>query len=187
MNLMDVLLLIGVAAGVAVGLFQGLLSQLITLVVLYLSAVLATAYHTNVADWILSLVSTSGQSAQALAFVLILFVTFALLMLVTRDYRKAKLPLLKHLDQVGGMAVGFVTTCVAISLLIAVAHFVVAQPTSWHQAGKPVLASFPGGSIRGLISAGLRGSTLANLFDQVLPYIIMTIRPWTSVEILQVF
>ena len=186
MNLVDVLILAALIAGVTVGLFQGILRQLIALVLLYFSIVLAAAYYQTAGAWIRSLVWTNQQSAEALAFAAILGLSFGLLMLVTRDYRKARLPILKHLDQLGGMALGFVISCVWISLFLAVFNFATQVPWNWHQTGKPVLAALQAESVRLAVRQALRSSLLANVFARLLPYIVFAVKPWTPTEILQI-
>ncbi|NLE75260.1 MAG: CvpA family protein [Chloroflexi bacterium] len=186
MNLFDVLILGGVLAGAAMGLFHGVVRQVIGLCILYLSLVLATAYYETAAQWIRAVVVVNTTAAQSLAFSLILALFVGLLTFVTRDYRKARLTRFRMLDQLGGLVLGFAAACVWVSLALAVLHFAVQTPVSWRQAGKPELASFGGESLRLAVYNGLRSSPLANVFGRLLPFIAMSVKPWTPSDILRI-
>lgn len=186
MNALDVILLVGLIAGTTVGLFQGILRQLIGLVLLYFALVLAAAYYQTVGTWIQTIVWANRQSVEALAFVLILGASYGALSLVTRDYRQARLGILKHVDQLGGVALGFVTTCVWLSLFLAAVNFATEVPWTWHQPGKPVLAAVRADSVRLAIHYSLQSSVLANVFARLLPYLILSVKPWAPTEILRI-
>ncbi|MGQ9584926.1 MAG: CvpA family protein [Anaerolineae bacterium] len=186
MNWVDVLIAMALIGGMTIGLFQGTLRQLIGLVLLYFAIVLAAAYYQAVGAWIRSWVWLNTQSAEALAFAFILGAGFGVLSFITRDYHKARLPILKHLDQVGGLVLGFATSCVWISLVVAVLAFATQAPWTWHQPGKPVLAAVQADSIRLAVHRALVSSPLANVFARLLPYIVFSVKPWAPTEILRI-
>lgn len=186
MNVLDVVILAVLIAGTTVGLFQGILRQLIGLVLLYFALVLAAAYYQTVGTWIQSVVWANRQSVEALAFILILVTSYGVLSLVTRDYRQAHLSILKHVDQLGGVALGFVTTCVWITLFLAAVNFATEVPWTWHQPGKPILATVRADSVRMAIHYSLQSSVLANVFARLLPYLILSVKPWAPAEILRI-
>ncbi|MBC7224379.1 MAG: CvpA family protein [Anaerolineae bacterium] len=186
MNVLDGIILAALVAGTTIGLFQGILRQVIGLVLLYLALVLAAAYYQTVGTWIRSIIWANRQSVEALAFVLILVVSYGVLALVTREYRQARLAVLKHVDQLGGVALGFVTTCVWITLFLAAVNFATEVPWTWHQPGKPILATVRADSVRLAIHYSLQSSVLANVFARLLPYLVFSVKPWTPADILRI-
>jgi uncharacterized membrane protein required for colicin V production len=128
---------------------------------LYIATLLAMQFHLPLGKWMSELTATSLRTTRAFAFLLILVITDILLSFLARcAYKDTRLPFLGNLDQVGGLLIGFASTCAWISLAI------------------PLLSGIPWLPFRASLYEAMRASALVPLFDNLLPLILATLRPW---------
>lgn len=177
MNSIDVLLIIILCVGTVIGFFHGLLRTVVHIVILYAVTVVAAFAYPIVGNWLRYVFpGTSDQLRNADAFlflVLLLFNIFALYfrqIFKTRERRAAthaQGPGMRgFLDKLGGMVFGFFLTAVWIGIALLVARFLLS--VSWLQVDE----------VRFSLLRGLHSSSLAALFERLLPYAVATLKPW---------
>lgn len=188
MNFFDVLIVIALVAGAAWGFIKGIIHQAIGVGLIYVSIIVATIFYSVVAPGLGRLIKVSSQAAGALSFLLLMIITLNVLALALRDVRKREIKLLRLINQLGGMTFGFVIASVWIALVIALLHYAVGGPVSWHDPGKPVLLSLRSETIRLAIVDGLAGSPLVRAFSELLPWILTSVSPFAPTkDILNIF
>ncbi len=167
-NPLDFLIGFAMLGGAAWGFVRGLIRMVLSLVVLYVAAILAMTFYTRLARW-LSFIGgrQPDESVEAIAFVLILVLTAVLINFVlSRTYRDTELPGVRQIDQLGGLVIGFLLTAVWVGLsLVALAYLLYA----------PIEA---GGSVRQSMTLYFRNSKLIPLFYQFLTVVLTTLKPW---------
>jgi len=139
----------------------------LSLVVLYVAAALATAFHPRVGAWISSMSGLPLAVAQGMGFLLILAVVAILLnFLLRRAYRDTELPGLRQVDQLGGMVIGFFLTVVWIGLSLLVLAFMLSTPLTETDAVRLNMIGY------------FQNSSLIPIFYRFLPIALATLRPW---------
>jgi membrane protein required for colicin V production len=167
LNPFDVLILFALAAGAAFGFVRGLVRTALSLVVLYVAAVLAMTIHTRIGTYVNYMSGLPIQAAEGVSFLLILILVAALLnFLLRRAYKDTELPGLRQVDQLVGMVVGFFVGCIWIGFSILVIAFVLGAP-----------AVDPGG-LRLNILDFFQTSNLIPIFYRFLPIALATLKPW---------
>jgi membrane protein required for colicin V production len=167
LNPFDVLITLALLAGVAVGFVRGLVRMILSLLVLYVAAVLALTLHRTAGNWILYIFSLPGNVSQGMAFLLILVLTWLIISFVLRrTYKDTELPGVRQIDQLGGLVVGFFVTCVWIGFAILIIAFLLRTPVSDEPTFQTNLTAY------------FRSSALIPIFYELLPIAVATLRPW---------
>ncbi|MGC9333204.1 MAG: CvpA family protein [Anaerolineae bacterium] len=167
LNPFDVLIVLAVLGGVALGFVRGLVRMVLSLLVLYVSAVLALTLYETVGRWIGYMFGMPRAANLAVAFILILVLSTVLLNLILRrTYKDTELPGIRQIDQLGGLVVGFFVTCIYLGLAILVVAFLlnalVGEPTGLQQNA---IAYF-------------NSSNLIPIFYRFLPIAVASLKPW---------
>ena len=167
LNPFDVLIAFGLVAGVALGFMRGLIRMVMSLLVLYVAAVFAMTFYVVVGGWIRYVLGLSRSVTEALAFAIILVAVVSLLnFILRRTYKDTELPGVRQIDQLGGMAIGFVLTCIWIGLaLVVLAFFMKASADGVGSFGRNIIGYF-------------RSSNLIPIFYDFLPIALATLKPW---------
>jgi uncharacterized membrane protein required for colicin V production len=167
LNPFDFLIVLALVGGVALGFVRGLVRMALSLVVLYVAAALAMVFHMQLGRLINRMSGLPLAVAQGLAFLLILAAVAILLnFLLRRTYRETELPGLRQVDQLGGMAVGFVLTIVWISLCLLVLAFMLSTPVTEDDTLRQSMVYY------------FQSANLIPIFYRFLPIALTTLRPW---------
>lgn len=167
LNPFDFVIALVLIGGVALGFIRGLVRMALSLVVLYVAAVLAMVFHPRVGAWISQMSGLPLAVAQGMGFLLILaLVTILLNFLSHRAYRDTELPGLRQVDQLGGMVVGFLLTSVWIGLSLMVLAFMLSTPVTDTDVVRVSMINY------------FQGSNLIPIFYKLLPIAIATLKPW---------
>lgn len=133
MNILDILMLLGLAVGVAIGFVRGLVQQALGLLSIYISLVVGVWSHRLFGSAFKALFpSLTRPSADILGFLAVLIIALNALGLVTRDIEKnsrwvEKVPAL--FNQTGGVVLGFFT--IAFWLGLVGTTLIVVGQTPW--------------------------------------------------------
>lgn len=167
LNPFDVLIALALLAGVALGFVRGLVRMALSLLVLYVAAVLALTLHRVAGTWIVYIFGLPLNVSQGMAFILILVLTSVIINFVLRrTYKDTELPGVRQIDQLGGLVVGFLVTCIWIGLVILVVAFLLRTPVSEDATFQTNLIAY------------FHSSALIPIFYKVLPIALATLRPW---------
>ena len=167
LNPFDVLIVFAVLVGTILGFVRGLVRMLLTLAVLYVAAVLGLTLHRPFSNWIIYIFGLPESISLGLAFILIVVVASAIMNFVLRrTYKDTELPGIRQIDQLGGMIIGFLVTCVWIGFAILVlAFFLTGADTQATAMQRNVLDYF-------------RRSALVPIFYDFLGIALATLKPW---------
>ena len=172
LNPFDVLIALALLAGVALGFVRGLVRMALSLLVLYVAAVLALTLHRPAGNWIIYLFGLPRNVSQGMAFILILILTSVIINFVLRrTYKDTELPGIRQIDQLGGLVIGFLVTCIWIGLVILVVAFLLRTPVSDEATFQMNLTAY------------FRSSALIPIFYRILPIAVATLRPWLPKEL----
>ena len=167
LNPFDVLIVFAVVGGAALGFIRGLMRMALSLLVLYIAAVLAMTFYERVGRYLTYMFGLPEAISQALAFLLILILTTSLLtFILRRTYRDTALPGLRQVDQLGGMVIGFFLAVLWIGFAILALAFVLASPAMGETSLHLSLVNF------------FVTSNLIPVFYALLPIVLATLRPW---------
>jgi len=167
LNPWDFVIVLALVGGVALGFVRGLVRMALSLVVLYVAAALALVFHMQLGRLINQMSGLPLAVAQGLAFLLILAVVAILLnFLLRRAYRDTELPGLRQIDQLGGMAIGFVLTIIWIGLSLLVLAFMLSTPVTADDTFRQSMVYY------------FQSSNLIPIFYKFLPIALATLRPW---------
>jgi uncharacterized membrane protein required for colicin V production len=167
LNPFDFVIAAALIGGVALGFVRGLVRMAVSLVVLYVAASLAMAFHIRVGTWISQMSGLPLSVAQGMGFLLILAAVAILLnFLASRAYRDTELPGLRQVDQLGGMVVGFVLTIVWIGLGLLVLAYMLSVPVTASDTVRVSMISY------------FQDSNLIPIFYQFIPIAVATLKPW---------
>ncbi len=167
LNPFDVLIVLALLGGAALGFVRGLIRMALSLLILYVAAVLAVTFHVRLGTLISYMSGLRLTISQGIGFLLILIVTsVALNFLRHRTYRDTELPGLRQIDQLGGMVIGFFLTSIWIGFGILVVAFVLGTPVAGDDGFRLNMISY------------FQGSNLIPIFYKFLPVALATLRPW---------
>jgi uncharacterized membrane protein required for colicin V production len=167
LNPFDVMIVFALVGGAALGFVRGLMRMALSLLVLYIAAVLAMTFYDEVGRYLTYVFGLPQAMAQSLAFLLILILTTTLVtFILRRTYRDTALPGLRQVDQLGGMVVGFFVSVIWIGFAILALAFVLATPVSEE------------GGLHLSLLGYFNHSNLIPIFYAVLPVILATLKPW---------
>ncbi|HSJ57996.1 MAG TPA: CvpA family protein [Anaerolineae bacterium] len=165
-NPFDVVIILALAAGLVYGFVRGLVRMVLSLLVLYIAAVLALTFHVGLGNWIYYAFLLPRQISLGAAFLFILILASAIInFILSRTYKETELPGVRQIDQLGGLIVGFVLTSFWIGFAILVLGFFLNASI---QAGET-----PSGLI-----LFFRRSTMVSMFYRFVPVVLATLRPW---------
>lgn len=169
LNPLDVIIAFSVLAGVAWGFARGLIRMALSLLVLYVAAILAMTFYDDLGGWLgyLSGHALSDSANEAVSFLFVLVLTAVIINFVlNRTYKDTELPGVRQIDQLGGMVIGFFLTSIWIGLAIVALAFIL---------GAPIEA---GGAFRQNLISYFRSSNLIPVFYKFLPVAFATLKPW---------
>lgn len=169
LNPLDVIIAFAVLAGVAWGFARGLIRMAMSLLVLYVAAILAMTFYDDLGGWLgyLSSHALSDSANEAISFLFILILTAVIIsFLLNRTYKDTELPGVRQIDQLGGMVIGFFLTSIWIGLAIVALAFIL---------GAPIEA---GGAFRRSLINYFHSSNLIPIYYKFLPVAFATLKPW---------
>jgi len=167
LNPFDVLIGFALLGGVVWGFMHGLVRMALSLLVLYVAAVLAMTFHVTVGDWVNYLFGLPKLISEGMAFLLILILTAAIINFVLhRTYKDTELPGVRQIDQLVGLIIGFFLTCIWIGLSILALAFFLGTPVTGAENYRQNLLSY------------FRSSRLIPIFYNFLPIALATLKPW---------
>lgn len=165
-NPFDVIIALALVAGLVLGIVRGLVRMALSLLVLYVAAVLALTLHVPFGNYIRFLFGLPRQLSLGAAFLIILILASALInFILRRTYKETELPGVRHLDQLGGLIVGFFVTSVWIGLAILVLGFFLSASIASGQTPSAVVSYF-------------QRSAMVDMFYRFIPVVLATLRPW---------
>jgi uncharacterized membrane protein required for colicin V production len=166
-NPFDFLILLVLLGGAALGFLRGLVRMALSLLVLYVAAVVATIGYVTAGTWISYITTLPTTISEGLGFLLLLAVTAIVLNFVLRrTYRDTELPGIRQIDQLGGMIIGFFLATLWIGFSILVIAFILGAPGNEGSALRLNLIGF------------FQSSNLIPVFYQFLPIALATLKPW---------
>ena len=167
LNPYDILIVFILLVGAAWGFARGLVRMALSLVVLYVAAVLAMTFYDNLGRLVSYMSGFPIYISEAIAFLFILAViVIAFNAILRRTYRDTELPGIRQIDQLGGMIIGFIIACLWIGFGILVLAFVLGTPVTEENGLRLNLISY------------FQNSSLIPIFYKLLPIAIATLRPW---------
>jgi uncharacterized membrane protein required for colicin V production len=167
LNPFDVLIVFALLGGVALGFIQGLVRMVLSLLVLYIAAVLAVTFHVALGGYIRYLFGLPTQISEGLGFFLILILTSVIINFVLRrTYKDTELPGVRQIDQLGGMIIGFFLVCIWIGFAILVLAFFLGTPVTGGEGFRESVVNY------------FLGSNLIPIFYDFLSVALATLRPW---------
>ena len=167
LNPFDVLIALALLGVAALGFVRGLIRMALSLLILYVAAVLAMTFYVKLGNLLSLMFGLPLTVGQGLGFLLILIVvTAALNFVLHRTYRDTELPGLRQIDQLGGMVIGFFLSAIWIGLSILVIAYVLGTPVTGEDGFRLNLIGY------------FQGSKLIPIFYQFLPIALATLKPW---------
>jgi uncharacterized membrane protein required for colicin V production len=167
LNPFDFLIAFSLLLGVALGFIRGLVRMALSLLVLYVAAILAMTFHTDVGGWIHYLFGLPRKISAGVAFFLILLLTSVIINFVLRrTYKDTELPGVRQIDQLAGMIIGFFLACIWIGFSILVLAFLLGTSVTGGEGYRQSLVSY------------FRSSNLIPIFYDFLSVALATLRPW---------
>ncbi len=169
LNPFDVLIAFAMLAGIVWGFVRGLVRSALGLAVIYIATILAMNFYIVAGKWLryLSGQRVTNTTSEAVAFILILaVVAVGLHLVLKRTYKDTEWPGIRHVDQLGGLVLGFFLTVLWIGLALLAIAFVL---------GTPGLA---GEGLRQNLLLYFQSSMLIPIFYRFLPIAFATLKPW---------
>lgn len=168
LNPFDVLIGFAMLGGAVWGLIRGLVRPLLGLAVLYIATIVAMTFYTRLGRWLAFLGGQQpDESLEAIAFLLILVLTAMPLNFgLSRTYQDTELPGIRQVDQLGGLAIGFLLAAVWVGLSIVAIAYVLRAPIE------------VGGGLRQNVDGYFHTSRLIPVFYRFLSVALATLRPW---------
>ena len=165
-NPFDVIIILALVAGVILGMVRGLVRMVLSLLVLYVAAVLALTFHVSFGNWIWYLFGMPREICLGIAFLVILILTSVIITFVlSRTYKETELPGIRQIDQLGGLIVGFFVTSFWIGFAILILGFF-------------LNASIESGGPPSSLLTFFQRSTMVAMFYRFVPIALATLRPW---------
>ncbi len=168
LNPLDILIGFAMIGGAAWGFIRGLVRMALGLAVLYIAAIVAMTFYTPLGRWFGFIGGQPpDESVEAIAFLLLLVLTAVPLNFVlSRTYKDTELPGIRQVDQLGGLAVGFLLTAVWVGLSIVAIAYILRAPIE------------AGGGFRQNIAGYFHTSNLIPIFYKFLSVALATLKPW---------
>lgn len=169
LNPFDVLIVFALLVGTTMGLIRGLLRMSLGVLVVYVAAILAMNFYIPLGRWLRYLTGNraSVMVGEAIAFLLILAVVAIVLhVLLRRTFKETEWPGIRQIDQLGGMAIGFVLATLWIGLTLVGIAFVLRTPGVGSDAFRQNVVFY------------FQRSALIPIFYRFLPTAFATLKPW---------
>jgi uncharacterized membrane protein required for colicin V production len=167
LNPFDVLIVFALLGGVALGFIRGLVRMVLSLLVLYVAAILSMTFYIPLGNYIHYIFGLPRKISEGMGFLLILILTSVIINFVLhRTYKDTELPGVRQIDQLGGMIIGFFLACIWIGFGILVLAFFLGTTVT---AGEDYR--------QGLVGYFL-SSNLIPIFYDFLSVALATLRPW---------
>jgi hypothetical protein len=184
--MLDVFIVLAIAGGSLNGLRIGAGRQLISLLILYMSTILTTRFYRLLLPYANRLLSNAPAAiVESVLFMVILLLVFGILSVLILDFAMGQQKerrrtgynwrrpldttgqsLVSTLNHLAGIAVGFVSVCVWISIGLLVYNFLINSPwADWEVHRRRLLGDY-------------QLSSLVPVFRVFLPYVLRTIEPW---------
>jgi uncharacterized membrane protein required for colicin V production len=174
MNILDILILIIFAGVIAAGFFVGIGKAISAIVATYFATVMSATFYQPLGDLFKRAVPDINEStASLLAFVLLfIFASIGIGYVIIRTVESmSQSNRFVILNNIGGAALGGIVAAVTITLSITVTVILV-------QALAQSTASAADGSLLSSVGSQIRGSALAPVFLDMLPYVTRIVEPW---------
>ena len=166
-NPFDFLIVLVLLGGAALGFIRGLVRMALSLLVLYIAAVVGMPAHVWLGRWVGYITSLPKTVSQGIAFLLLLAVTtITLNFILRRTYRDTELPGIRQIDQLGGMIIGFFLATLWIGFSILAIAFILGAPVDEASSLRLNLINY------------FQSSNLIPIFYAFLPIALATLRPW---------
>jgi uncharacterized membrane protein required for colicin V production len=174
MNFLDLLILVVFAAVLAAGFFVGIGRAVSAIVAIYFGTVIAATFYEPLGGAFKRVIGGIGQpTAELIAFLLLFIgVSAGVGYVITRSVESVSAS--NHfviLNNIGGAALGGIVAVATITLSITVTVVMV-------QALAQSTAGATDGTILWALGAQVRGSALAQVFLDMLPYVTRIVEPW---------
>jgi uncharacterized membrane protein required for colicin V production len=167
LNPFDFLIVLALLGGAALGFVRGLVRMALSLLVLYVAAVVATIGYEFAGRWIRYITTLPKTISQGLGFLFLLALTAIVLNFVLRKtYRDTELPGIRQIDQLGGMIIGFFLATLWIGFCILVIAFILGAPVGEDSVLHMNLVNY------------FQSSNLIPIFYSFLPIALATLKPW---------
>ena len=168
MTVLDYLVILLLCAGTLVGFFHGLVRSVAHILLLYVVTLVAAFSYPPLAGAFRLLAPRSSlQLRSAVAFLFVLLTLFLMAAYTMRPSFKKREPFLPgSVDRIGGMVAGFFLTGLWIALGFVIVDFLLS--VSWIK-WEPLRIG---------IAHLVASSAMVKCINTMLPYIVMTLRPW---------
>lgn len=174
MNFLDVLILAVFAGVIAAGFFVGVGRALSAIVATYFGTVMAATFYDPLGGAFETLVADINPSTARLIAFLILFtgisigIGYVIIRTVESSSASNRFVILNN---IGGAALGGIVAAVTITLSVTVTVILV-------QALAQSTANAADGTLLASIGSQIKGSALAPVFLDMLPYVTRIVEPW---------
>lgn len=174
MNVLDILILAIFAGVIATGFFVGIGKAVSAIVATYFATVMSATFYQPLGDLLKRLIPDINESTAALVAFMLLFVSASLgigYVIIRTVESMSESNRFVILNNIGGAALGGIVAAVTITLSITVTVILV-------QALAQSTAGAADGSMLSSIGSQIRGSALAPVFLDMLPYVTRIVEPW---------
>lgn len=174
MNVLDILIVALFGAVIAAGFFVGISKSLSAIVAGYFATVMAATFYEPLGDLFRRILPEMNPStARLLGFLLLFAISgVGIAFIISRTIESMTATnRFAILNNIGGAAIGGIVAAATITLSIAVTVVFV-------QALAQTSVDAADGSILATIRSMVRGSALAPVFLDLLPYVARVVEPW---------
>lgn len=174
MNVLDILILAIFAGVIATGFFVGIGKALSAIVAIYFATVMAATFYEPLGGAFKRIVSDINESTSRLVAFLLLFCLFSIgiAYVINRTIESVSASnRFVILNNIGGAALGGIVAAVTITLSITVTVILI-------QALAQSTANATDGTFLSSIGTQIRGSALAPVFLDLMPYVTRIVEPW---------
>jgi uncharacterized membrane protein required for colicin V production len=174
MNVLDVFILLMFAGVIAAGFFVGVSRALSAIVATYFGTVMAATFYEPLGGAFKQVVNDINETtANLLAFILLfIFISVGIGYVIIRTVESMSASnRFVILNNIGGAALGGIVAAVTITLAITVTVVLI-------QALAQSTANATDGTWLGAIGSQIKGSALAPVFLDLLPYVTRIVEPW---------
>lgn len=174
MNVLDILILCIFAGVIATGFFVGIGRALSAIVAIYFATVMSATFYEPLGDFFEGGVGGINPSTAKLVAFLLLFVCASVgigFVIIRTIESMSATNRFVILNNIGGAALGVIVAAVTITLSITVTVILV-------QALAQSTADAADGTTLAGVSGQIKGSALAPVFLDLLPYVTTIVEPW---------
>lgn len=174
MNVLDLLILLTFAGVIAAGFFVGVSKAVSAIVAIYFATVMSATFYEPLGDLMKRGVSDINASTANLISFMLLFILGSLgigYVIVRSVESMSSSNRFVILNNIGGAALGGIVAAVTITLSITVTVILV-------QALAQTTADATDGTMLSALGSQIKGSALAPVFLDLLPYVTRIVEPW---------